>query len=66
MKHIPVCQNCWQRLFSAITTSTNPAAAQALVLERQRYGHDAVLMKFGEKCTICSNKQAAEQRPTTR
>lgn len=62
MKHIPVCQTCWKRLFMAPAANISPAMAQDLIFELKRYGRDAVLMKIGEKCVICTEKHAAENQ----
>lgn len=64
MKHIPVCQQCWRRIFGPASADKNDAEKQ--VLEHHRYAHDAVLMKIGEKCVICTEKRAHEQQPIAR
>jgi hypothetical protein len=58
MKHTPVCQQCWRRIFGPAPADKNEAEKQ--VLEHRHYAQDAVLMKFGEKCTICTEKKASE------
>jgi len=62
MKHIPVCQQCWRRIFGPAPADKNEAEKQ--VLDHHRYAQDAVLMKFGEKCAICTEKQSNVTEPT--